>query len=289
MTQPPFDLGLIDTSVGPAVVMHRGALAVEPRDGLTGRAAMGVRVGRETARSRFDLTRRRRGGPLDRAYPAVPLEAAPGSRFLLRYTASVRPTVTIRLDGLPGRWVRRRFTVAVRPLSVVAAADPLPPPAPTPPGPYVPVASRLLLPSLLPGAAYPLPRGTTGVRFRVTRAGTAVPWTRVLAFGTDGSRIGWGHGDEHGEVVVVIAGIGTAVPPEPGRFDVALRVLAPPPGPAPADAPLEPVPLFGAAGPDPDVMSGVAPPPGYAPAPDRAHRCTVGELAVLPDHVLGGP
>jgi hypothetical protein len=276
-------------------VVHRGALAVEPRDGLTGRPATGVRVGRETARARFDLTRRRRGGPLDRTYPAVPLEAVPGSRFLLRYAASSRPTVVMRLDGTPGRWVRRRFAVEVLSLATVAAADPLPAPSAPPPGAYVPVASRVLRPSLLPGAGYPLPRGATGARLRVLRGGEPVPWTRVLAFGDLGALIGWGHGDEHGEVVVVLPVTGTQNPPAPGRFLVALRVFALPAVPAPAgtphepaDAPLEPVPLFGPAGPDPDLLRGIAPPPGYLPAPDRVRTCTVGELTRLPDHVLDG-
>jgi hypothetical protein len=47
--------------------------------------------------------------------------------------------------------------------------------------------------------------------------------------------------------------------------------------------------LFDAAGPDPELLRGIAAPPGYLPAPDRVHPCTVGELARLPDHVLGGP
>lgn len=278
----PFDLGTIATSVGPAVVVHRGALAVEPRDGLTGRAATGVRVGRETARFAHDLARRRRGGPLDRRYPAVPLEPGPGSRFLLRYGPSVRPTITVRVDAPAGRWVRRRFAVAVRPPATVAAADDDPPP----PGAYVPVAARLLRPSLLPGAAYPLPPGTTGVRLRVTRGGRPVPWTRVVAFGAGGQRIGWGHGDEHGQVVVVLPVTGTGNPPQPGRFDVALRVHAPP-GDPPADAPLEPVPLFGAAGPDPDLLRGLALPAGYLAAPDLPHRCTVGRMDALGTHEIG--
>ena len=78
----------------------------------------------------------------------------------------------------------------------------------------------------------------------------------------------------------------TGNPPQPGRFDVALRVHAPP-GDPPADAPLEPVPLFGAAGPDPDLLRGLALPAGYLAAPDLPHRCTVGRVDALGSHEIG--
>ena len=68
---------MIDTSVGPAAVLHRLALAVEVRDPLTVRLALTpLRAGREVVR---------RTPTTDRRWPCAPLDAGGPARFKLRH------------------------------------------------------------------------------------------------------------------------------------------------------------------------------------------------------------
>jgi hypothetical protein len=85
---------------------------------------------------------------------------------------------------------------------------------------------------LFPGGAAPLTRPVTTVRGRVTRlvgAGTAmapVRWTRVSAVDDLGAVVGWAHGDDRGEFVLVIGHADNAVIVPDDPLPVALTVGA---------------------------------------------------------------
>jgi hypothetical protein len=89
---------------------------------------------------------------------------------------------------------------------------------------------------LFPGAGASLPTGATVVRGRVTRldpgTGGAVPvrWARVRATGPAGAdaELGWAHGDDRGEFVLVLDAAARAL-----RLTVG-AVTGPPPPPAAA-------------------------------------------------------
>ncbi|WP_127500920.1 hypothetical protein [Actinoplanes solisilvae] len=214
-------------SVDPAAglrVLHRLALGVEPFDAMTGaRAGSAVRVGREvTTRPR----RRRPASVLDlvTARPTLELEGSGNGRFKLRHQPGVGDRVLLRVDDPGRRWVPRRFDV-----ELWTSADA---------GPAIPVAARTLQPRLLPGAAWNPPRGSTCVRGRVSWAGRPVRWPRLVATEGD-ANVGWAHGDENGEFLLVVTGLGTAIGPLPDTLNLDLIVQIPDPA-APAD-PHDPV------------------------------------------------
>ena len=143
----------------------------------------------------------------------------------------------------------RRFAVDIWDLADVVAGEPPPSGVLTPPAAaaYVPVRSRLFRPWLLPGAAYALPRGTTGIRGRLMLGPrTPVRWGRVTALGAGPVVLGTAHGDDRGEFVLVLTETGVVGEPPP-TFDVELAVSGPDPTLAPdpvdllADLPVEPV------------------------------------------------
>ncbi|MGH3824082.1 MAG: hypothetical protein ACRDRA_14820 [Pseudonocardiaceae bacterium] len=220
----------VDTGTGfPLQVLHRLALGVEPIDALR-RLPIGprVRVGREVTQLHG---RRRAGGVLDplARRTDLPLETNGTGRFKLRHGDGVGAMVLIRIDDPTRGYVPRRFEVPLWTLAEVEA----------PAGPYIPVRSRLLRPSLLPGSAYPAPRGTTGVRGSMVRNGQPVRWPRVEALGPGGLVVGRAHGDERGEFLLIVTGTGSVTPPPPATLDIQLLMYGPagePPDPA-----LEPV------------------------------------------------
>ncbi|MDD7965477.1 hypothetical protein [Actinomycetospora lemnae] len=300
MSPAPIPLGNVDSPWGPAPVLHRSALAVEPRDGITGGPAVGVRVGRETRRS-MHVARRARD-PLPR-YPAEHLPSGAAGRAVLTYDASVQHqadqqadvVVRLRLDDPVARWVPRRLDVVVRGPGPILAAEEG--------GPFVPAWARRVRPWLLPGPATSVPRGATTLRFRVVRpSGAPVPWVRAVLFaGALGARVAWGHGDRAGEVLLVVADAG-AVPVDVDEHPAVLRVYGPPTGPPP-DPTLDPrdplatlppeslglVPVAsGATGPPPedDLARGITPPAGYRAAADQVVALTVGRTRVLPDQTF---
>ncbi|MFB7051958.1 hypothetical protein ACFCXT_02250 [Streptomyces vinaceus] len=272
----------ITVAAGPVDVLHRLALAVRPLDARSRAAAgPGLRVGREDGPVPGRRRPRAQG-------PVRPLEGHGATGFVLRHaTAGGLPAVvTVRVEDPARRWVPRRLRVPLWTRAEVSGADELPPTAP-----HVRADARLLLPWLLPGPAYPLPRGTTGLRLRVVRPGAAaspVRWPRLEAFGPGGVLIGWAHGDEHGQVLLLIDGVGVLPYPMPSRFAVALRTHAPdPPQGVPAD-PLEDLvaePVVRSANPprpedlDNAVLRGAARPAGYrTAAADTVRTLTVGEV-----------
>jgi hypothetical protein len=214
---------------------------------------------------------------------------AAGSAFVLRHTHRGRTDVTIRIDDPALRWQARRFAVPLWTAAKVEAVDARPPAA----GP-IPAESRLLRPWLLPGPAYPVPPGSTGLRLTVTRALVPLRYARVEAFVGRGVRAGWAHCDEHGQALLVVP-TSAAVRLPQSRVDVVLRTHAQDPAPERrpkldpldplADLPVEPV-VRSAAPPTPqdldnDLLRGITRPPGYVTADqDVPTVLTVG--SVLP-------
>lgn len=279
----------IEVAAGRVEVLHRLALAVELVDGVTrGPVWRGPAVGRETARSVAAARRPPRRGRA-RPDPAIPFDRRSDSCFLLRHESPVTGSFVIRVVDRTRTWVPRRFLLPLWTLAEVSAADRVPPA-----GPFVPATARSLRPWLLPGFGYPLARGTTGLSARIVVAGQPARWARVEVFTTAG-RVGWGHADEHGQVLVVLTE--QAAYPVLGTqgFQVAVRVHVRDPAAASpvephdplADLPVEPVarssnpPLPSDL--DNDLLRGTRRPPAYATAPDQVRSLAVGTLSHLGD------
>jgi hypothetical protein len=114
-----------------------------------------------------------------------------------------------------------------------------------------------------------------------------VRWARVELF-TAAGRIGWGHGDERGEVVVVAGDRATFPPLGTATIPVAVRVhrRGNPPAPSPGDpladlvserilrphAPPVPADL------DNDRLRGITRPSVYLTAPDQVVSLTAGRI-----------
>ena len=147
---------------------------------------------------------------------------------------------------------------------------------------------------LWPGADYPLGANTTALRGLVRRGATlasaqAVPWARavVTAFGAvvpdfaSEQQVGWGHGDDRGELTVVlgvqaVAGGATL----PSLLPLRMWIFLPPVAlPDPLDA-LAGLPLEVAdTAPLNDVLRGITPPAGHV-------RQTPFDVSVKPGEVL---
>jgi hypothetical protein len=283
---------VMDTSVGPADVLHRLALGVEPLDAVTGYPlATAVRVGQEVP-----THLRPRPAKLETYWPCLDFETNGTARFKLRHgiggpnrikvnADGSAPTIVVRIDDAQRRFVARRFRIPVWTRLELEQADPTGDDQPT--GPYVAMASRLVRPVLFPGNAYPVARGTTVIRSSVVRNGKPVRWPRVIAR-VGGVVSGAAQGDEHGEFLLVVTSDWTMLAAPPSKVDVNLTVRAVPPANAPkpdpgdrlADLVIEdvnrPLPADGA-------LSGTGTPPGYqdyaVPAPVEV---TVGKLTKLP-------
>ncbi len=174
----------VATVVGDAEVMHRLALGVEVR--RRGRGAGSPTAARGSgARCRCRVGSRVRGSARGRVVTSSRVAAAASScgttagcrRAPARSccASTTRPVGTCRAGS--------RWTCGTSPRWSPASRRPRVS-SPRPPAAYVPVRSRLFRPWLLPGAAYALPRGTTGIRGRlVLGPGTPVRWARVIAVG----------------------------------------------------------------------------------------------------------
>jgi hypothetical protein len=283
---------VMDTSVGPADVLHRLALGVEPLDAVTRYpVATAVRVGQEVA-----ARPGRRAVPSEYYWPCLDFESAGTARFKLRHgiggpnrikvnTDGSPPTIVVRIDDRRRRFVPRRFRIPVWTRLELDAADPTggAPPA----GPYVAMGLRLVRPVLFPGSGYPVARGATVLRGSIIQDGKPVRWARVLAR-VGGVSSGAAHADEHGEFVLVVSSDWTMNDGPPSKVDVNLAVRAVPPVNAPdpdsvdrlGDLVIEDVnrPLSADG-----ALSGTGLPTGYqeylVPAPVEA---TVGSLTKLP-------
>ncbi|MEV2227873.1 hypothetical protein AB0H69_04680 [Streptomyces phaeochromogenes] len=275
----------IVVAAGPVDVLHRLALAIRPLDARTrGPAGPDLRVGLETA----PVPGRR----MPPHQVVRPLEHHGATGFVVRHgTSGVLPaSVAVRVDDPARRWIPRKFSVPLWTRAELALSDAVPPGAP-----HVPAASRLLLPWLLPGPAYSVAPGTTGMRLRVTRAGDPVRWPRVTAYGSGGILVGWAHGDEHGEVLLLLY---TVVPASQtgALVPVALRTHAPDPATAPSPDPLDPpadlvVEAVARSHSPPEdadldnpVLRGTDLPPGYQTgATDTVREFTVGQVVHADD------
>ncbi len=126
----------------------------------------------------------------------------PSGRFAVTYLVPglVSP-FSVRMYDVHRRYVPRRFAVPFpAPAAVVAEEHAAEAP------PWPPIPSRSFRPALFPGAAYGTQAGATVVRGRVLRSDlTVARWTRVSAVDADyGYPLGWAHGDDRGEFLLVI-------------------------------------------------------------------------------------
>ena len=223
----------LQTMVEHADVLHRLALAVDCQDTVTHhRVATDVRIGREVPQ---EVLRRDH----DRAWPCWDLIAKAAGRAMIMLDLHAPTMVRLRIADTRRRYVARRFDLPLWTLKEILDAESA--------GSPVPAASRLLRPWLLPGPASALSRGTTIVRGRVVRGTDPVRWPRITARGPGQQAIGWAHGDERGEFVLVIEDTGTLPPPAPTQLPVQLYMTAripstPNPSDPYADLTIEPLP-----------------------------------------------
>jgi hypothetical protein len=180
---------ILQTSVGPAVVRHRLALAVECRDALSDLPV----------HSPVEVSYRRPPKDDKLNPPWRPLSRIGNARFILRHRIPDDPKkplpqlVQIRIRDRSRYYVPRRFTVT--PWTYAEVQEP---------APYVAAYARLLRLWLQPGSAYPFPRTATVIRGRVVHADTSpVRWARVEGM-TPFGPAGWAHGDERGEFILPI-------------------------------------------------------------------------------------
>jgi hypothetical protein len=226
----------------PVQILHRLALGVEPIDRVTRSPIGRVRVDEELPGPDPKDVHRLRIDPLSVPSPLRPFEPR-GGRFKLRHGRGVRRAFSVRIHDPYRRYAPRRFDVTIWPTpdirkrddvlgpgdeNDVAAIDEDPPT-----GPFIPVLSRVLRPWLLPGAAYALARATTGIRGRVVLGdtdGPAVRWVRIEAVRpVTGQVIGYAHGDERGEFLLLLGESGGGIwPPPGGSFPVDLVMSAAP-------------------------------------------------------------
>jgi hypothetical protein len=262
----------IQTSVGTVPVLHRLALGLLTRDAANDRAtAAPLRAGWEASGHLLP-----RGGPA--WWPCVDLERVGQGRFRLRATPARPDILTVRLVDPTRRYVARRLGVTLWPYADLV--DPLP-------AHLITVAARTLPVWLLPGAAYPVPRGTTAIRGRVSIQGDPLPWARIDAVDTGGTVLGRAHGDDRGEFLVLL----TDTNQNPVQSTVDVRLLVRAPGVALPAPPVEPIarPANPPAAGDLDnpLLRGLTPPPSHLPntAPTPQVTVNVGEELVLADDV----
>ncbi|KRE60016.1 hypothetical protein ASG92_22290 [Arthrobacter sp. Soil736] len=246
---------ILETGIGPALLMHRLALALECIDSVTERPVRsGVRIGREVRGPQI-------GREQDAGWPCVDLLDKGVGRGVLTFGQPLPDVVTIRIADPTRHAVPRRLSIPLWPAPDGANAALA----------AVPAASRSARPWLLPGSAYLLPPGATSVRGTLVRGGSALRWARITARGPGGMVVGRAHADDRGEFLLVISSTGTLPPPAPSELDITLEIHAGPQAAAAADnlgdLPIERL-IMPAAPPDPgdllnDTIRGRTTPPGY--------------------------
>jgi hypothetical protein len=261
----------------------RLAVGVEPLDAIGGGRLPGpLRVLVEDAHVPLHRWRNWRPGETLDAFLGR-LDRHRSGRYGRVYGPGVRTgEVVLRLVE-PGarRLVPRRVGVQIAEEAAVLAAETA--------GTPVPLFSRVFPVGLFPGAAAPLPSRATVVRGRVVTAGAApVRWVRVVAADAAGDEVGWAHGDDRGEFVLVVTAAAGAVVPADDPLPVSLTVHAtlPPPAPDPVDPlrpavdplwdlPVEPLPAMAGAALD-DGYAGRVPLPGQGPFGPFQHDLPLG-------------
>lgn len=221
--------------------ISRLALGIEPQD-----ANSGHRMGADV-----DIRLESYPRPVDRwrVWPpgATLTEALPrldhhhSGRFAQRYDQGVtlRPVCRIVADDVRGRVrtsgasrviVPRRLRFTIADEAAVIAGDVVGPPTP----PWM----RLFPIGCFPGATAPITSRATVLRGRIRRdvGGELVPvrWARVRATDALGDDLGWAHGDDRGEFVVVIGphnDVGLPSDPQPVFLTVGRQDPHPQPDP----------------------------------------------------------
>lgn len=277
---------IIKTIFGEAQVLHRLALAVDCVDAVTeSPLIIQVRIGAEVAP-------RLRSYPDDPTWPCADLIPHGVGRATRLHRPPMPANITVRIADPTRRYVPRRLTTPLRTDAAITASD-------NGTGTYIPVGSRRLRPWLSPGSAYQIPRTTTAIRGRVMRGAVAARWPRITAIGPGGEAVGWAHGDDRGEFVLVIVSTGTLHPPAPSKLPVTLIVTAPTNPPAISDDPLadpsadlvvEAVPQSQVPPADTDLNSpllkGRTTPPGYVTSTTSTTlTVSVGVITQLPADV----
>jgi hypothetical protein len=242
----------------------------------------------------------------------LPFDSHGGARHALRNAGLLRKRFGLALDGGDARCavrvyaappphlphLPRRYEQALDPrlyvprrirfTPVADGADPAATPA------------NIRQPWLWPGSAYPLPGNATALRGRVLRGASLataapVPWTRVVAtvpasetvFG-DAQPVGYAHGDDRGEFVLVLENRAVGGAALAGTVAVRLWAFLPPPAVTVDDAdPLASLPLEeGGSDSLNAVLRGHAAPPGYVAQAGVELALRVGETAGGADATL---
>lgn len=218
------------------------AVGVEPRSTVSGhRLDAGVDVRWESMPRPVDRWRTwRPGESLTEFLPRMTRHRS--GRFARLYDDGVRPAMEVRVvdddrsggsrrSGRGRRIVPRRLrlTIASEQTVLDAEADPATPPHP--------LWRRVLPIACFPGAAADLPSGATVLRGQLVRdvGGTTVPvrWARVRARTPAGQEVGWAHGDDRGEFVLVVrpTAADVTVPADPVAVRLTVGAQLPPPTP----------------------------------------------------------
>lgn len=229
------------------------ALGIEPTDALSGlRAPSSVDVRLERFPSPVDDWRSwRRGETLSAVLPAMPRHRSGRFAVLhpqrsgiieLRLVDNLRAGAGGRVDGARSgigqgrRIVPRRLLFAIPTEAAVLDAEGDPAVAP------IPIWQRAFDPACFPGASASLVPAATAIRGRVERddgTGRMLPvrWARVRATNAGGDEVGWAHGDDRGEFVLVIERSENDIvaPSDPMSIDLTIGYVDPPDQPDPAD------------------------------------------------------
>jgi hypothetical protein len=250
-------------------VVHRLAAGVEPVDPVMRiRHRSGLRVTYDVPTSPAAL-RKPVANPRDWIAGLVAFDLHDSGRFALRHGPKVPQPLDIRIFDSRRRVAPRRLRLPILDWDdVLAAEDDLDSPQP-------PVAARSFRPYLFPGAAYDLPSGITALRGRVTLAGEPLRWARIQAVrpavnGSPAVTIGFAHGDDRGEFVLVPDSPDLNRNEWPNPFPLALRIFGrttPAPPAAEADFVRDTFRTLPPAGPDRDryVLAHIADPLWDAP------------------------
>jgi hypothetical protein len=268
------------------------ALGIEPRDATSDRRIDGpLDVRLEEYPAPVHLWRAwQTGETLTGFLPR--LQRHRSGRFARCYHEGIPATVDVRLAepgrigatqvaGLGRRFVPRRgrFTVASDATVLAAEADPATPP--------VALWLRVFPLTLFPGPGAHLPARATVLRGRVTMtvdaatgATAPVRWCRVRARNAAGADVGWAHGDDRGEFVLVAGQTETdlVVPVDPLPVTLTIGATVPPPLPDPAD------PLLATIDPLWDL-----PIESITASADPANESTITGRRFLPEHALVSP
>ena len=214
----------------------RLAVGVEPRTAI-GRQRLGSGVDvrwEQFPRPLHEWRRWRPGETLTEFLPRLTRHHS--GRFARRYDEGVRTPMALRIvDATGRRLVPRRLSIDIMAETVVAAAEGPPPP------PAGSDLRRVFPVDLFPGAAADLPSGATVIRGSVRRVvgGSAQPvrWARVVALAASGDELGWAHGDDRGEFVLVVGtpGGNPAIAPDPIRVKLQVSAVVPAAAPDTAD------------------------------------------------------